>query len=456
MQHLLVLRVNRGRLCRVAGIMKGCHSSVKPVSRQLSVGAASGTLPGMNFLSGKHILVGVCGGIAAYKSAELVRLLRGAGAEVRVVMTATAAEFVGARTFQALSGQPVWQGWSDDVSGMDHIDLARWADRVLIAPATADLLARLAHGRADDLLAAICLASQSPLLVAPAMNQAMWLHAATRANVSLLSDRGVQFCGPATGEQACGEVGPGRMLEPQALMQAVSDSFRQGLLAGLKVVVTAGPTREPLDPVRYLSNRSSGKMGYAVAAAACEAGAVVTLVSGPVALDAPAGVSVIRVESARQMLDTVLQQVADCDIFIAAAAVADYQPVEVAPNKLKRQPADWALALKPAPDILAAVARLQPQPFCVGFAAETENLQQNANYKRLSKGIAMVAANQVGEGLGFDAEENALLLVWEGGQLQLEKDSKYRLARRLIEQLARQYKASVHATTRESHAKHSA
>jgi phosphopantothenoylcysteine decarboxylase/phosphopantothenate--cysteine ligase len=410
----------------------------------------------MNFLSGKHILVGVCGGIAAYKSAELVRLLRGVDAEVRVVMTATAGEFVGTRTFQALSGQPVWQGWSDDRSGMDHIELARWADRILIAPATADLLARLAHGRADDLLAAICLASQAPLLVAPAMNQAMWQHAATQANVSLLRERGVHVCGPATGEQACGEVGAGRMLEPQGLLQALSDSFQQGTLTGLKVVVTAGPTRESLDPVRYLSNRSSGKMGYAVAAAAREAGAAVTLVSGPVSLEAPAGISVVRVESAQNMLDAVLREVPDCDIFIAAAAVADYQPVETASRKIKKQPADWALPLQPAPDILATVAGLQPRPFCVGFAAETENLQQNAHNKRLSKGIALLAANQVGGGLGFDADENALLLVWEGGQLQLEKDSKYRLAKRLIEQVARHYKASTHSTNREHHAKHSA
>ena len=410
----------------------------------------------MNFLSGKHILVGVCGGIAAYKSAALVRLLRQADAQVRVVMTATAGEFIGARTFQALSGQPVWQGWLDDRSGMDHIELTRWADRVLIAPATADLLARLAHGRADDLLAATCLASQVPLLVAPAMNQAMWQHAATQANVALLGERGVQVCGPATGEQACGEVGPGRMLEPEVLVQAVADSFGQDLLVGLKVVVTAGPTREPLDPVRYLSNRSSGKMGYAVATAAREAGAVVTLVSGPVSLEAPAGVAVVRVESAQDMLDAVLQQVGDCDIFIAAAAVADYQPLEVAPQKLKKQSADWALSLRPAPDILATVAALQPQPFCVGFAAETENLQQNAHHKRLSKGIAMVAANQVGAGLGFDAEENALLLVWEGGQLQLGKDRKYPLAKRLIEQVAKRYQAFAHPTNREPHAKHSA
>jgi phosphopantothenoylcysteine decarboxylase/phosphopantothenate--cysteine ligase len=410
----------------------------------------------MNFLSGKHILVGVCGGISAYKSAELVRLLRAADARVRVVMTATASEFVGARTFQALSGQPVWRGWSDDRSGMDHIELARWADRLLIAPATADLLARLAHGRADDLLAAICLASQAPLLVAPAMNQAMWQHAATQANVLLLRARGAQVCGPAIGQQACGEVGPGRMLEPEALVAALSDTFCDSALAGLKVVVTAGPTREPLDPVRYLSNRSSGKMGYAVAAAAREAGAAVTLVSGPVSLEVPPGVPVVRVESARDMLAAVLQEVVGCDIFIAAAAVADYQPVEIASQKRKKQPADCVLALQSAPDILATVAGLQPQPFCVGFAAETENLQHNAHHKRLNKGIAMIAANLVGEGLGFDADENALLLLWEGGQLQLEKDSKYHLAKRLIEQVARHYQASTHSTHREPHATHSA
>jgi phosphopantothenoylcysteine decarboxylase/phosphopantothenate--cysteine ligase len=410
----------------------------------------------MNFLSGKHILVGVCGGIAAYKSAELVRLLRGAGAQVRVAMTNNASEFVGARTFQALSGERVWQSWSDDRNGMEHIELARWADRILVAPVTADTLARLAQGRANDLLAAVCLASQAPLLVAPAMNQAMWQHPATRQNVDMLRARGVQICGPAEGEQACGEVGPGRMLEPVALMQAVSESFRQGSLAGLNVVVTAGPTREPLDPVRYLSNRSSGKMGYAVAAAAHEAGATVCLVSGPVSLDPPPGVQLVQVESAQDMLTAVMARTSDCDIFIAAAAVADYQPAERAKHKVKRQANDWALSLKPAPDVLASVAASQPRPFCVGFAAETEQLQQHAQRKRLQKSIEMIAANQVGEGQGFDVDENALLLVWEGGQLQLEKDTKYRLAVRLIEQVAGIYKTSTQLNQTEHHAKHSA
>jgi phosphopantothenoylcysteine decarboxylase/phosphopantothenate--cysteine ligase len=410
----------------------------------------------MNFLSGKHILVGVCGGIAAYKSAELVRQLRGAGAKVRVVMTATAGDFVGARTFQALTGEPVWQGWSDDRSGMDHIELARWADRVLIAPATADLLARLAQGRTDDLLAAVCLATRAPLLAAPAMNQAMWRHPATQANAALLRGRGVQLCGPEAGEQACGEVGPGRMQEPSRLIAALSGSFGSGLLAGLRVLVTAGPTREALDPVRFLSNRSSGKMGYAVAAAAREAGAAVTLISGPVSLDAPAGVALVRVESAQDMLDAVMVHAGECDIFVAAAAVADYRPAQIAPHKLKKQAAELTLTLEPAPDILATVAALRPQPFCVGFAAETQDLSRHARMKRLGKGVAMIAANLVGPGLGFDADDNSLLLVWEGGELQLGKDTKYRLAVQLIEHIAARYQASVHHSDPESHAKHSA
>jgi phosphopantothenoylcysteine decarboxylase/phosphopantothenate--cysteine ligase len=265
---------------------------------------------------------------------------------------------------------------------MDHIELARWAERILIAPASADTLARLAHGRADELLAAICLASEAPLLVAPAMNQAMWRHAATRDNVQCLLKRGVQVCGPDTGEQACGDVGPGRMLAPQALQQALSNSFANGRLAGLKVVVTAGPTREAVDPVRFLGNRSSGKMGYAVARAAREAGASVELVSGPVALGAPAGVQRVVVESAQEMLEAVLTCITDCDIFIAAAAVADYRPLAPESQKIKKQASDWSLQLEPAPDILAMVAALEKRPWCVGFAAETEHLEQNARKKR--------------------------------------------------------------------------
>lgn len=410
----------------------------------------------MEFLSGKHIVVGVCGGIAAYKSAELVRRLRAAGARVRVVMTPTAGEFVGARTFQALSGASVLAHWSDDQSGMEHIDVARWADRILVAPATADFLARLAQGRADDLLAALCLASEAPLLVAPAMNQAMWSNPATGDNVAVLKQRGIQVCGPMDGEQACGEVGPGRMREPADLVEDLSQSFASGALAGLRVMVTAGPTREPLDPVRYLSNRSSGKMGYAVAAAARQAGARVELISGPVSLDPPAGVDCVPVESAQAMYDAVMARTAGCDIFIAAAAVADYRPAEVATHKIKKHAADWSLPLVPAPDILSSAARSQPRPFCVGFAAETDDLERNAQKKRLHKGVDLVAANQVGEGQGFEVDDNALLLVWEGGKTCLPKDSKTRLAIRLIEHIARLYNESDHTSSTEHHAKHSA
>lgn len=411
----------------------------------------------MNYLSGKRVVLGVCGGIAAYKSAELVRQLRTAGASVRVVMTCAAAEFVTARTFQALSGEPVWSDWSDDRSGMDHIELGRWADRILIAPATADTLARLAQGRADDLLAAVCLASGAPVLVAPAMNQAMWRHPATRDNVECLTERGVQVCGPAEGEQACGDMGPGRMLEPRDLVQALSSSFSNGLLAGLNILISAGPTREAVDPVRFLSNRSSGKMGYAIARAAREAGASVELVSGPVALDAPAGVRRRLVESAQEMLEAVLDRVDNCDLFIAAAAVADYRPASPSGEKIKKTASNMSLPLEPVTDILATVASLDDRPFCVGFAAETGQLEKHAQKKRMSKGVELIAANRVGNGQGFESDDNELLLVWEGGTRLLAKDSKTRLARQLLEQIAVLYsgRSSKHIVT-EHHAKHSA
>ncbi|MEA2078972.1 MAG: bifunctional phosphopantothenoylcysteine decarboxylase/phosphopantothenate--cysteine ligase CoaBC [Pseudomonadota bacterium] len=411
----------------------------------------------MNNLSQKRILLGVCGGIAAYKSAELVRRLRADGALVRVLMTEAAKEFITARTFQALTGEPVFSDWSDDRTGMDHIELARWADRILIAPATADSLARLAHGRADDLLAAVCLASEAPLMVAPAMNQAMWRHPASRDNVELLRRRGVQICGPADGEQACGEVGPGRMLEPQVLLQALSDTFSSARLAGMKVVVTAGPTREALDPVRFLSNRSSGKMGYAVARAAREAGASVELVSGPVVLDAPPGVRRVMVESGQEMLEAALERVTDCDLFIATAAVADYRPAKPAQQKIKKRAAGSSLQLEPVADILATVAALERRPFCVGFAAETEQLEQYAQKKRLRKGVEMIAANRVGNGRGFESDDNELLLVWEGGTLWLPKDTKARLAHHLIEKIASLYPQQFNKQiSSEYHAKHSA
>ncbi len=411
----------------------------------------------MNLLDGKRVLLGVCGGIAAYKSAELVRLLRAAGAVVRVVMTPAATGLVTARTFQALSGEAVLCDWSDDRTGMDHIELARWAERILIAPASADTLACLAQGRANTLLAAICLASEAPLLVAPAMNQAMWRHAATRDNMACLQRRGVQLCGPDTGEQACGDVGPGRMLAPEVLLQTLSDSFASGRLAGLKLVITAGPTREAVDPVRFLGNRSSGKMGYAVARAARDAGAQVELVSGPVMLETPEGVQRVLVESTQEMLDAVLARITGCDIFIAAAAVADYRPVAPAVQKIKKQAGDWSLQLEPAPDILATVAALEKRPWCVGFAAETEQLELYARKKRMHKGVEMIAANQVGPGLGFDADDNELLLVWEGGERHLARAPKSRLAAQLVEQIADLYthRTSTDETPADD-AKHSA
>ena len=434
-----------------------CKARLRVFHQPFPVAPVLVHFPAMKNLSQKRILLGVCGGIAAYKCAELVRCLRADGAQVRVLMTAAAKEFITARTLQVLSGKPVLSDWSDDTSAMDHIELARWADRILIAPASADSLARLAHGRADNLLAAVCLASEAPLMVAPAMNQAMWRHPATQDNVELLCSRGVQICGPADGEQACGEVGPGRMLEPQVLLQTLSDAFSSARLAGLKVVVTAGPTREALDPVRFLSNRSSGKMGYAVARAAREAGASVELVSGPVLLDAPSGVQRLMVESGQEMLEAVLERMADCDLFIATAAVADYRPAKPVQQKIKKQVADTSLQLQPVADILATVAALDHRPFCVGFAAETEQLEQYAQKKRLAKGVELIAANRVGDGRGFDSDDNELLLVWEGGTCWLPKNSKARLASQLIEKVAslhpRQFNKQI---STENHAKHSA
>lgn len=412
----------------------------------------------MKLLSGKRILLGVSGGIAAYKSAELVRQLRTCGARVRVVMTRAACEFITPLTLKALSGEPVWSEWSDEDVAMGHIELARWADRILIAPATADMLARLAQGHADDLLAAICLASDTPLLVAPAMNQAMWRHPATLANVETLRQRDVRVLGPADGEQACGDVGPGRMLDPAELVERLSQDFAAAKLAGVKVVITAGPTREPLDPVRFLSNRSSGKMGYAVARAAAEAGAYVVLVTGPVSLEAPPGVHCLHVETAQQMNDAVMGQMDGCKVFIAAAAVADYRPATVSEQKIKKKETGSRVELEPTEDILSRVSSMKKRPFCVGFAAETENVAASAQKKRLSKGVELIAANRVGSGIGFDSDENQLLLIWEGGSLELQKDSKTRLARHLVDQIVILYaKTSTNTSTKmEPHAKHSA
>jgi phosphopantothenoylcysteine decarboxylase/phosphopantothenate--cysteine ligase len=395
-------------------------------------------------LSNKRILLGVTGGIAAYKSAELVRRLREVGAEVRVVMTAGATQFITPLTLQALSGQPVRTAVFDAEAeaAMGHIELARWADAVLIAPATANTLARLAQGLADDLLSTLCLATRAPLLVAPAMNQVMWEHSATQANIAILRERGVQICGPGIGGQACGEVGPGRMLEPPELVAALATRFVSGALAGLRVLITAGPTREPIDPVRFISNRSSGKMGYAIAAAAVEAGARVTLVTGPVALSPPARVECIHVDTAAEMHAAVLARVNDCDLFIAAAAVADYRPQQIAEHKLKKQAVTLQLGLQRTADILAEVAARHPAPFTVGFAAETERLAEHARGKRMAKSLDMVAANLVNlPDQGFEADDNALTLYWEGGECALPRMSKAQLARELVAQVALRYQA---------------
>ena len=398
----------------------------------------------MGYLSGKHVLLGVTGGIAAYKSAELVRQLRAQDAEVRVVMTQGAQAFITPLTLQALSGRPVHTELldRDAEAAMGHIELARWADVMLVAPASADFIARLAHGRADDLLAAVCLASEAPQAIAPAMNRVMWQNPATGENIATLERRGIRRFGPAEGEQACGETGPGRMLEPDLLARELVGLFRTGALAGCHVLVTAGPTREPLDPVRYLSNRSSGRMGFAVAAAAAKAGARVTLVSGPVNLPTPAGVDRVDVETAMQMHAAVLQRVASTDICIAAAAVADYRPARPAEHKIKKSAANMALELERNPDIIAAVAALTEPPFTVGFAAETESTADNARDKRRAKSLDMIAANTVGPGLGFDTDDNELQVFWDGGSRRLPRARKTQLARELIALVAKRYSTS--------------
>ena len=398
-------------------------------------------------LAGKNVLLGVSGGIAAYKAPDLVRRLREQGAEVRVVMTAAAARFVSPLTFQAVSGHPVRDSLWDDAAeaAMGHIELARWADLVLIAPATADCLARLAAGMADDLLTTLCLATAAPLCVAPAMNRQMWSHAATQDNLRRLRGRGVRVLGPAEGAQACGETGAGRMLEPAEIGAALAAENAGGPLQGRKVLVTAGPTREALDPVRYLSNRSSGKMGYAVAAAAQAAGAEVVLVSGPVSVAPPAGVRVVAVETAAQMLGAVQAELQGTAVFIAAAAVADYRPAEPAGRKIKKQAEELQLALVRNPDILAAVAAARPRPFVVGFAAETDDVEANARQKLEAKRLDMIAANPVGPEQGFDREDNTLQVLWPGGGRDLGSGAKSELARQLVELMVERMRAGHQA-----------
>ncbi len=387
-----------------------------------------------------RIVLGVTGGIAAYKSPDLVRRLMERGAEVQVVMTKSAQRFVSPMTFQAVSGRPTRSDLWDTAAeaAMGHIELARWAEFVLIAPASADFIARMAGGRADDLLTTLCVATEAPILLAPAMNRVMWANKATQANIETLVARGVRILGPGSGNQACGEIGVGRMWEPLKLAEALLEPpVNAGLLTGLNVLITAGPTRERLDPVRYLTNRSSGKMGFAVAAAAREAGAHVTIVSGPVQLQTPVGVTRINVESARDMYAAVHRHVADADVFIAAAAVADFQPVTVAKQKIKKQGGSVNLELEPAPDIIKSVADMQKRPFVVGFAAETNDVEDNARIKLKRKKLDMIAANQVGDGIAFDCEDNALTVIWPGGKLEVARGPKIDVARELIALIAK-------------------
>ena len=400
----------------------------------------------MDFLRSKKLLLIVTGGVAAYKSPEIVRKLRSAGADVRVAMTSAAQEFVTELTFQAVSGQDVFTSLfvGETDSGMGHIELARWADAIIVAPASADFISQIATGQAKDLASTICLASTSPILLAPAMNQQMWKNLATQANIKKLKQRGFLFNGPSSGEQACGEVGLGRLAEPETFVAVVSDMFKTNHLSGSKILITAGPTQEPIDPVRYIGNRSSGLMGYCLASVAAEMSAIVTLVSGPTALPAPKGVSLIAVNTACQMFEATLRELdSKQDIFIGAAAVADYTPVKTAMNKIKKNEETITLEMRKNPDILAAVSQHPNRPFTVGFAAETENLEQNAINKMKKKELNMIAANLVGlSDQGFGSSENELFVFYKGTKSHIPRAEKLQVARSLLNLIAKNYKAS--------------
>ena len=402
----------------------------------------------MSALIPKNLLLGVTGGIAAYKAPDLVRRLRERGADVQVVMSRGAQQFITPMTFQAVSGRPVRTDlWDEAAEGsMGHIELARWADLVLIAPATADTISKLAAGLAGDLLSTVCLATEAPLVLAPAMNRQMWANPATQANVEKLRARGVEILGPGEGDQACGETGAGRMLEPQDIAEAVMGmSGEAGPLAGLSVMITAGPTREPVDPVRYISNRSSGKMGFALAETAARMGAAVTLVTGPVHLPTPSGVRRLEVETAVQMLEAVQGNLDGVDIFIGAAAVSDYRMASPAGHKIKKTQDRLSLELVRNPDILASVSALPAgqRPYTVGFAAETEKLEEYARGKLSSKGLDMIAANLVGQGKGFDQDDNTLTAYWAEGEQSLGSGAKIDLARLLLKLIASRFRPAA-------------
>ncbi len=394
-----------------------------------------------------NILLGITGGIAAYKAPDLVRRLKERGADVQIVTTASATEFVTDTSLQAVSGRPVRSNlWDKEAErAMSHIELARWADVVLIAPATAEVMARIVSGGAPDLLTTLCLATEAPLAVAPAMNHIMWKNPATQANRKVLEERGVHILGPAVGSQACGETGAGRMLEPDVIAAAVFDigiSKGEGLLAGKRVVVTAGPTRESIDPVRYISNRSSGKMGYSMARAAAAQDAEVILISGPVGLFEPSGIDVRKVVTAQEMYEATHEYVGDADIFIAAAAVADYRPADLKEQKIKKHEESMSIELVRCPDILASVAALDQGPFTVGFAAETEKVDEYARSKLQKKKLDMIIANRVGEDCGFDRDDNEVSVFWPEGEQRFPSEQKAVLAKHLVELLAKRYYAA--------------
>ena len=390
-------------------------------------------------LTNKRILLGVSAGIAAYKAPDLVRKLRELGAEVQVILSRNAEQFVAPLSLQAVSGHEVhhYAMTADSESGMGHIDLARWADLVLIAPATANLIARLVQGNADELLTTVCVATEAQIAIAPAMNQQMWQHPATISNMQTLTERGTLILGPDSGDQACGEVGPGRMLQPVDIAHRLGENFQTGSLQGKQVMITAGPTWEALDPVRGLTNHSSGKMGYALAQAAQEAGARVTLVSGPTSLAMPDRVDAVHVTSALDMHAAVMEHINSQDIFIAVAAVADYRPVDSADQKIKKDADELSITMVKNPDILAEVAALENRPFCVGFAAETNDVEQYAKAKLERKNLDMIAANHVGgSDTGFGTDDNAITLISKDNVEQLPRAGKGSIARDLIARIA--------------------
>ncbi|MFT6015588.1 MAG: phosphopantothenoylcysteine decarboxylase/phosphopantothenate--cysteine ligase, partial [Patiriisocius sp.] len=400
-----------------------------------------GNEPILMNLTNKRILLGVTGGIAAYKAAELTRRLQDQGADVRVVMTKAATEFITPLTMQALSTHPVHTDILDTEteSVMGHIELARWADLVLIAPASANFIARLVSGQGDDLLTTLCLAAECPIAVAPAMNQAMWNNGNTQINMDKLIAGPVHVLGPESGSQACGEVGNGRLLDVPLIVEAVSSLFPSTLLSGKRVVITAGPTREVIDPVRYISNHSSGKQGYALAEAAIEAGAEVTLVTGPTELPVVDRAKIVSVTSAQEMYNAVMENLKGCDIFIGVAAVADYRPINIADQKIKKVNGTNILTLELTenPDIVAAVAKHDPKPFTVGFAAETQNLVDYARKKLVTKNLDLIVANNVSDQrIGFNSDDNATTILWPNGEVSLPLMSKSTLSRHIISLIA--------------------